>query len=184
MLRSQSKAPSKTDLAKTGPTPHLEVTLCPRCGSWSSRGAKRRPIPVSVRRGPATADATASRSVAKRRWWTDIASGASARCTERWDGIPRRSEPAGDVGSCTVSYRRWRRPGDTLHVASAITAGTAWLLIADLRLIRKMHGDDRIVVADSVSFITVLAGPMQMHIAPRSKPAAPDHPILAIETTR
>jgi predicted nucleic acid-binding protein len=47
---------------------------------------------------------------------------------------------------------------DALHVASAITAGATWLLTTDLRLIRKMHGDDRIVVADPIDFIRYWQG--------------------------
>lgn len=42
---------------------------------------------------------------------------------------------------------------DALHVASAITAGATWLLTPDLKLIRKMRGDDLIVVADPIDFI-------------------------------
>jgi hypothetical protein len=42
---------------------------------------------------------------------------------------------------------------DALHVASAITAGASWLLTADLGLIRKMRGDDHVVVADPIDFI-------------------------------
>ncbi len=42
---------------------------------------------------------------------------------------------------------------DALHAASTITAGATWLLTTDLRLIRKMRGDDRIVVADPIDFI-------------------------------
>ena len=42
---------------------------------------------------------------------------------------------------------------DALHVTSAITAGANWLLTTDLGLIRRMHGDDRIVVADPIDFI-------------------------------
>ncbi|HYN79831.1 MAG TPA: PIN domain-containing protein, partial [Lamprocystis sp. (in: g-proteobacteria)] len=47
---------------------------------------------------------------------------------------------------------------DALHVASAITAGATWLLTTDLRLIRKMRGDDRIVVADPIDFIRYWQG--------------------------
>lgn len=42
---------------------------------------------------------------------------------------------------------------DALHVASAIKSGAGWLLTTDLKLIRKMCGDDRIVVADPIDFI-------------------------------
>jgi hypothetical protein len=42
---------------------------------------------------------------------------------------------------------------EALHVASAITAGATWLLTTDPRLIRRMRGDDRIVVADPIDFI-------------------------------
>jgi predicted nucleic acid-binding protein len=47
---------------------------------------------------------------------------------------------------------------DALHVASAITAGATWLLTTDLRLLRKMHGDDRIVAADPIDFIRYWQG--------------------------
>ena len=47
---------------------------------------------------------------------------------------------------------------DALHVASAITAGATWLLTTDLKLIRKMHGDDRIVVAGPIDFIRYWQG--------------------------
>ena len=47
---------------------------------------------------------------------------------------------------------------DALHVASAITSGATWLLTTDLRLIRKMHGDARIVVADPIDFIRYWQG--------------------------
>ena len=50
------------------------------------------------------------------------------------------------------------RAMDALHVASAITAGATWLLTTDLRLIRKMLGDDRIVVADPIDFIRYWQG--------------------------
>ncbi len=50
------------------------------------------------------------------------------------------------------------RAMDALHVASAITAGATWLLTTDLRLIRKMHGDDRIVAADPIDFIRYWQG--------------------------
>jgi predicted nucleic acid-binding protein len=47
---------------------------------------------------------------------------------------------------------------DALHVASAITAGATWLLTTDLRLIRKMRNDDRIVAADPIDFIPYWQG--------------------------
>jgi predicted nucleic acid-binding protein len=47
---------------------------------------------------------------------------------------------------------------DALHVASAIAAGAIWLLSTDLRLIREMSGDDRIVVADPIDFIRYWQG--------------------------
>jgi predicted nucleic acid-binding protein len=47
---------------------------------------------------------------------------------------------------------------DALHVTSAIQAGATWLLTTDLRLIRKMHGDDRIAVADPIDFIRYRQG--------------------------
>ncbi len=47
---------------------------------------------------------------------------------------------------------------DALHVASAITAGATWLLTIDLKLIRKMRGDDRIVAADPINFIRYWQG--------------------------
>jgi predicted nucleic acid-binding protein len=42
---------------------------------------------------------------------------------------------------------------DALHVASAIKSGATWLLTTDLKLIRRMRGDDRIVVVDPIDFI-------------------------------
>jgi len=42
---------------------------------------------------------------------------------------------------------------DALDVASAIKSGATWLLTTDIKLIRKMQGDDRIVVADPIDFI-------------------------------
>ena len=45
------------------------------------------------------------------------------------------------------------KPMDALHVASAITAGSAYLLTTDKQLLRKMAVDPRVRVIDPVDFI-------------------------------
>jgi predicted nucleic acid-binding protein len=47
------------------------------------------------------------------------------------------------------------KPMDALHVASAITAGTDWLLTTDRALLKKMHGHPRLRVIDPIDFIRI-----------------------------
>ena len=47
------------------------------------------------------------------------------------------------------------KPMDALHVASALSAGAAWLLTTDKGSLAKMRGDARIQVADPVDFVRV-----------------------------
>jgi len=72
-----------------------------------------------------------------------------------WRDLARTDMPttAAVEGLAESISRRGVKAMDALHVASAITAGAAWLLTTDLALIRKMRGDDRIVVADPIDFI-------------------------------
>ena len=48
------------------------------------------------------------------------------------------------------------KPMDALHVASAMAGGANWLLTTDAALIKKMHGDQRIRVADPIDFVRAL----------------------------
>ena len=50
------------------------------------------------------------------------------------------------------------KPMDALHVASALSAGAAWLLTTDKGLLSKMRGDTRIQVADPVDFVRATRG--------------------------
>jgi hypothetical protein len=73
---------------------------------------------------------------------------------------------------------------DPLETSALRTTTAAMLPTADPRRIVIFITDARDIARARCPLHWVLAGPMQMHIAPSPKLATPDHPILAIETTR
>lgn len=76
------------------------------------------------------------------------------------------------------------RAYDPLETSTLRTTTAAMLPVADVPRIAIFITDAADLTRARRPLHSVLAGPMQVHIAPSPKHATPDHPILAIETTR